>query len=237
MDYYPLFLDLRGKSCLVVGGGPIARRRVQGLLEAGSRVKVVAREASAELVEWARAGGIELEEREYDHKDLAGVFLVVAATDDPVLQAAIAREAKERGLLVNSVDDAANSNFIAPAVVRRGEFAIAVSTGGRSPALAARMRERIEGMFGPEYEEFVDLLGRLRSAVAARFPDPEARKAVWYRLVDSDCLDLIRRGEYETMWERLEEVLFRDGTPSEIETENIEQPTRAFEQESNAVTR
>jgi siroheme synthase-like protein len=207
MDYYPAFLDLKGRSCLVVGGGAIARRKVESLLECGAVVKVVAREASDDLVEFARGGRIELEIRDYIPSDLAGVFIVIAATDDPTVQALIGNEAKERGLLVNVVDDPAHCTFIVPALARRGELAIAISTGGRSPALASRIREKIEGVFGPEYEEWVDLLGNLRTILAERFPDAEQRKAAWYRVVDSDCVDLIQRGEHTLMKQRLEELL------------------------------
>ena len=207
MDYYPAFLDLKGRSCLVVGGGAIARRKVESLLECGAVVKVVARKASDELVEFARRGRIELEIRAFAPDDLAGAFIVIAATDDPTVQALIGNEAKQRGLLVNVVDDPAHCTFIVPAIARRGELAIAISTGGRSPALAARIRERIEGLFGPEYEEWVDLLGQLRAILVERFPDSEQRKAVWYRVVDSNCVDLIQRGERDLMRQRLEELV------------------------------
>ena len=144
MDYYPAFLDLRGRNCLVVGGGIIAERKVESLVECGARVMVVTREATNELAGLAQSSIIELRLRDYASDDLAGMFLVVAATDDPAVQARIGTEAKERGLLVNVVDDPANCTFIVPAVSRRGELAIAISTGGRSPALAARIREKLE---------------------------------------------------------------------------------------------
>ena len=210
MDYYPAFLDLRGRNCLVAGGGIIAERKVESLVECGARVKVVAREATAGLVQLAQDDTIELALRGYSPADLAGIFLVIAATDDPAVQARIGSDAKERGLLVNVVDDPANCTFIVPAVARRGELSIAVSTGGRSPALAARIREKLEGLFGPEYEEWVDLLGQLRAPLAARFPDPEERKAAWYRVVDSDWVELIRRGERDLMRKRLDDLLGKD---------------------------
>ena len=207
MDYYPACLDLRGRTCLVVGGGEVALRKVESLLECGARVLVVARRPSDGMASLAQEGKIEAAWRNYQTNDLRGVFLVIAATDDEAVQQRIGREANERELLVNVVDDPSNCSFIVPAVARRGELAIAVSTGGRSPALAARIREGLEIMFGPEYEEWVDLLGDLRATVAARFPDSEERKAVWYRIVDSNCVELIRRGEREKARERLAEIL------------------------------
>ena len=210
MDYYPAFLDLRGRKCLVVGGGGVAERKVESLLECGARVKVVTREATSGLTELACSGSIDLDIRDFASEDLSGIFLVIAATDDPAVQASIGGEAKERGLLVNVVDDPANCTFIVPAVARRGDLSIAVSTGGRSPALAARIREKLEGLFGPEYEEWVDLLGQLRETLAIRFPDPEERKDAWYRVVDSDCVELIRRGERDLMQKHLEHLLHPD---------------------------
>src|SRR6185436_6151151 len=132
LDYYPAFLDLRGRKCLVVGGGAIAERKAESLLECGARVRVVTREATSGLTELARSGSIELDLRGFASEDLSGVFLVIAATDDPAVQARIGGEAKERDLLVNVVDDPANCTFIVPAVARRGELSIAISTGGRS---------------------------------------------------------------------------------------------------------
>ncbi len=159
------------------------------------------------MAELARSGSIEFDLRDYASDDLLGIFLVIAATDEPAVQARIGSEAKERGLLVNVVDDPANCTFIVPAVARRGELSIAVSTGGRSPALAARIREKLEALFGPEYEEWVDLLGQLRATLAVRFPDPEERKAAWYRVVDSNCLELIRRGERDLMQKQLDDLV------------------------------
>ena len=207
MDYYPASLDLRGRNCLVVGGGVIAERKVESLVECGARVTVVTCEATTGLAALAQGGEIDLWLRSYTSDDLAGKFLVIAATDDPAVQARIGEEAKERGLLVNVVDEPANCTFIVPAVARRGELSIAISTGGRSPALAARIREKLEGLFGPEYEEWVDLLGQLRAPLAALFPDPEERKAAWYRIVDSDCAELIRRGERDLMQKQLDDLL------------------------------
>jgi len=210
LDYYPAFLDLRGRKCLVVGGGAIAERKAESLLECGALVKVIAREATSGLTQLARSGRIELDVRDFASEDLSGIFLAVAATDDPAVQARIGGEAKERGLLVNVVDDPANCTFIVPAVARRGGLSIAVSTGGRSPALAARIREKLEDLFGPEYGEWVNLLGELRETLAARFPDPEERKAAWYRVVDSNCVELIRRGERDLMQKHLEDLLRPD---------------------------
>jgi len=138
------------------------------------------------------AGRIAALNRPYREGDLAAAFLVIAATDDAEVNRAVWREADRRGCLINVVDDLAHSNFIVPAVVRRGELTLAVSTGGDSPALARRLREQLEAEIGPEYGELVALLGELRPDLLARFAPGRARLAAALRLVDSDLLDVIR---------------------------------------------
>jgi precorrin-2 dehydrogenase/sirohydrochlorin ferrochelatase len=184
---YPVNLvGLEHRACLVVGGGAVARRKVEGLLAAGARPRVVATEAAAELASLAERGVVDLALRPYEAADLEGAFLVIAATDDPELNRSIAAEAMARGALVNAVDDADASNFIVPAVVRRGELTIAVSTGGASPALARRLREKLEAQFGPEYEQLVGLLAELRPEIMGQCAPGRPRLDAALRLVDAD---------------------------------------------------
>lgn len=207
MRTYPVCLLLDGVRCLVVGGGTIARQKVEALLPSGARCRVIALEASEPIRELAVAGRIELLTRAFEVGDLDGIRLVIAATNDRGQNARIAEAARERGILINAVDDPPMCNFIAPSVMRRGDFTISVSTGGASPALAARVRGRLEELFGPEYGEYTAHLARLRDRIVTRFPDPEERKAAWYRLVDADLLDLLRAGDLEGMRDRLDEIL------------------------------
>lgn len=176
-----------------MGGGSIAARKAGSLLEAGAQITVISPAVVPELRSLAEKGLIRLLERAYQAGDLAGAFLAFAATDDPEVNRAVWEEGNRTGCLVNAVDDPAHSNFIMPAVVRRGEMAIAISTGGASPALARRLREWLDTLISPEYGQLVELLAELRPDLLARFGAGEERLAVALRLVDSDLLDIIRQ--------------------------------------------
>jgi siroheme synthase-like protein len=191
--YAICLIGLERRRAVVVGGGSVAARKVAGLLEAGAQVTVVSPALAPELKALAEAGRIAVVERAYREGDLAGAFLAIAATDDPAVNQAVWQEAERSGCLLNVVDDPAHSGFIVPAIVRRGDLAITVSTGGASPALARRLRERLEALFGPEYGELVSLLAELRPDLLARFEDGEARLAAVSRLIDSELLDMIKR--------------------------------------------
>ena len=190
--YYPVALDLRGRACLVVGGGAVARRKAGGLVATGALVTVVAPEAQR------MPEGVTVQLRPFLDGDLAGVALAVAASDDHELNARVASLARERGVWVNVADDPRAGDVILPAVARRGELQIAVSTGGASPALAQRLRKRLENEFGPEYGELVALLGGLRTAwepraIAAGVP-PAARRAAWHAVLDLPLAGLLSEG-------------------------------------------
>ena len=196
MDVYPIFLtDLQSRRCVVIGGDAEAERKVQGLLAANASVTVISEILTRNLTLWTDEGRLTWLPRACQPGDLQGAWLAIAATRDSALAARLKKEAETHGVLLNVTDDVPNSNFVAGAVMRRGPLAIAVSTSGRSPALAARMRRQLEETFGPEYADLLDLLADLRQPVAARHPGFEARKAVWTQLLDSGVLDLLRKGE------------------------------------------
>ena len=196
MDVYPIFLtDLQSRRCIVIGGDAEAERKVQGLLAANASVTVISETLTHNLTRWADERRLTWLPRACQPGDLQGAWLAIAATRDSALAARLKDEAEQYGVLLNVADDVPHSNFVAGAVMRRGPLAIAVSTSGCSPALAARMRRQLEEMFGPEYADFLDLLADLRQPVAARHPGFEARKAVWAQLLDSVVLDLLRKGE------------------------------------------
>jgi precorrin-2 dehydrogenase/sirohydrochlorin ferrochelatase len=201
--YYPAFLDLKGKDCVVIGGGKVSLRKVNSLINCGARIFVFAPEIVPELESLAQAGKIIFEKKTYESDDLVGASLVICATDDSELNADIAREAKDRGLLVNVVNEPEVGNFIVPSTLRRGKLAIAVSTGGTSPALAKKIREKLEGEFGPEYELFLEAMENFRKKAQQKLNEEE-RKEFFSRLVDSDLMDKIRSG-----WNagRLEEAI------------------------------
>ncbi len=194
MNTYPISLiGLETRRCVVIGGGAVAARKVAGLLTAHAAVTVISPQLVPELEQRAAAGEVQVVRRAYQPGDLEGAALVIAATDDPAVNRAVWEEASRRGCLINVVDDPACSNFIVPAVVRRGEITVAVSTGGASPALARRLRERLAATIGPEYGILADLLAELRPALLARCAPGEPRLAAALRLVDSDVLEIIRR--------------------------------------------
>jgi siroheme synthase-like protein len=158
-------------------------------------------------VELERGGRLQLRRRGYRDGDLAGAFLAIAAGDDEEEREAVWREASRRGLPLNSIDDPRRCSFIAGAVVRRGALTIAVSTTGRAPALAVRLRQWLEGKLGAELGRFLDLAATVRAPLARRHPELALRRELWYRLVDSDALELLRRGDDAGARRRFEEIL------------------------------
>lgn len=177
--YYPMMMKLSGKRCVVAGGGTVAERKVLGLLEGGADdIVVVAPLATAKICELAEAACIVLHRREYKDNDALGAFLVIAATGDRLANERIAVSAEREGALVNVADLGEAGDFMTPAVVRRGELVIALTTGGASPALSALLKRRIAGQYGPEYEAFIERLQQLRKQVLNAVKDAEVRAAV-----------------------------------------------------------
>jgi precorrin-2 dehydrogenase/sirohydrochlorin ferrochelatase len=203
---YPAILLLDGRTAVVVGGGNVAERKIGTLLDAGAKVRVVAEQVTARIAGQARRGEIELVERRYRTGDLAGAAVAVAATDDEEVNAGVFAEASEAGIPVNVVDNTALCTFIAPSIVRRGDLVVAISTGGAAPALAVRIRERLEREFGEEYARFLELMAELRGHVTVP-GDQDDRAKAWYRVVDSDVMDLVRAGEIERARERATALL------------------------------
>ena len=198
MNVYPIFLtDLQSRRCLVIGGDSEAERKVEGLLVANASVTVISQTLTDNMTLWANQHRIAWLPRAWQPGDLEGVWLAIATTRDCALATRLKDEAEQHGVLLNVTDDVPHSNFVAGSVMRRGPLAIAVSTSGCSPALAARIRQQMEQRFGPEYADFLDLLGELRQPVSARYPSPEVRKVLWTQLLDSDMLDLLRKGQPE----------------------------------------
>ncbi len=161
-NLFPMFLKLEGRPCLVVGAGTVAEGKIGSLLLAGATVRVVAPQANVAVQEWARTGVMRWESREFCLLDLDGVFLVIAATSSNEVNGSVFREAQRRNVLCNVVDDPEHCDFYYPAVVRRGQLQIAISTAGESPALAQKLRRELESQYGPEYEGWVEQLGKRR---------------------------------------------------------------------------
>jgi siroheme synthase-like protein len=194
VKYYPLFMDLAGRECLVVGAGAVAARKARSLLACGARVTVVG-EAPAPAFRALERRGVRLERRRFRAGDVGRQALVIAATDERAVNAAVSAAARRRGVPVNAVDDPPNCTFIVPAVVTRGELTIAISTGGRSPAAARLVKERVAALLGDEYAALVRLLGARRGRMKAAVARQGARAAAWQRMLDEGVLDSLRKGD------------------------------------------
>ena len=207
MGYFPITLNVANKPTTVVGGGFVAERRVESLLKCDAVITVITPTVSDRLGILANEEKITLHRRAYRSGDARGALMVLAATDDSEVNALVAADARDVGILVNVADDPSRCDFIMPAVVRRGDLSVAISTGGKSPALAARLREKLSAVLGPEYGRLLDILGGLREDLRGRFEDPADRKAVHYRLVDSEALRLIREGAETGLVRCLDEIV------------------------------
>ncbi len=195
MKYYPVFLDVADRPCLVVGGGDVAARKLESLLEAGAKPTVVSPRAVDAIERLAAQGRIRLLRRSYQASDLDGMCLAYAATDDDQLHARIASEARTAGVLLNVVDRPQWCDFIVPSIARRGDLVVAVSTSGQSPAMARRIRRDIEAGLVPEYEEAITLFSRLRRFLSRRGWSFERRREIFERLLDADLLSSLRRAD------------------------------------------
>lgn len=209
MKYYPVFWDITGKKCVVVGGGEVAARKVVRLLDCGAKVCVVSPQIVPELVAIKKEGRIEHIGNEYAGEHLCGAFLVIGATDNEQTNAAISQDAKTKGIPVNIVDDPQKCDFILPSLVERGDLTITCGTGGNSPALARYLREELENVYGEEYATLLNILGQLRS----RMEKNVGVGKVWFdKLMAAGLLEAIRQKE-----EGRVKTIVRDVTGEEVQ--------------------
>jgi precorrin-2 dehydrogenase / sirohydrochlorin ferrochelatase len=194
-NLFPMFLKLEGQRCLVVGAGKVGEPKIGSLIDTGARIRVVALEASEAVHEWARAGKIALELRAFAPEDLDGIFLAVVATASAALNDSIYREARRRGVLCNVVDVPDYCDFFYPAVVRRGDLQIAISTGGQSPSLAQRIRQQLERQYGPRYARWVAELGATRKLVLASALEPQRKSELLHSLASREAFEAARAQE------------------------------------------
>lgn len=196
-NLFPMFLKLSGRKVLVVGAGNVGEPKIAGLLETGARIRVVALEASPLVRDWAREGKIELELRAYAPTDLEGAFLAVVATSSRSLNERVYNEAQKRGVLCNVVDVPDLCDFFYPAVVRRGDLQIAISTSGQSPSLAQKIRQQLEKQFGPGYAAWVAELGETRRLILASELDKERKLELLHSLASRQAVEaaLAQAGE------------------------------------------
>jgi precorrin-2 dehydrogenase/sirohydrochlorin ferrochelatase len=194
MRYYPIQLDIRGRNCLVVGGGWVGTRKVETLLCCDAQVRLVSPAVTEKLRRLSERGDIAWRKKEYAASDLESVFLVIGATNDEDLNRRISADAAAFNLLCNIADRPEKCNFILPAIVQRGDLVLTVSTSGKSPALAKKLRSDLEKQFGEEYAWMLKLMGAIRRRLLAQAHAPEAHKPIFEKIVHSEILVWIREG-------------------------------------------
>ena len=206
MKYYPAYLDLRERPCLVIGGGAVAERKTLALLEAGAVVTIISPMLTSKLHELSDSGKITYLQKQYEDQDLSGAFLVIAATDSAEVNTLVASACRKKQVLVNVAVPPEVSSFIVPSVVERGDLLIAISTSGASPALSRKIRQDIEQRYGTEYEVLLEKLSAIRKRVLEEIPDKSRRRQVFQAIVDSDVIDLIRQGKTHAAELRMAEI-------------------------------
>lgn len=208
--YYPAFLDLQGKQAVVIGGGPVAARKVNSLLPTGAQVTVISPDLTPELARLSERRSVEVLRRGYTPGDLRGAYLAVIATDDPDLNRQAAVEARAEGVLVNTVDDVAYCDFIAPAVVQQGDITLAVSTNGKSPAMARFLREQLELFLSPDYGDLLEVLEKVRKELRRRKVRVPAER--WQKHIGDGLRELVRAGRLAEAEQQLLDDLTSDAS-------------------------
>ena len=216
MPYYPISVDLQGKAVVVIGGGTVAQRKIETLLEYGAVVNVVSRQLTPALNRYLEEGKIKFLGEEFRESHLNGVFMVIASTDDVSLNHRISQEARKKGLLINAVDQPSDCNFIVPAILQRGDLLIAVSTSGKSPALAKKVRKDLEDQFGLEYGTLLVIMGNLRKEILSRGLSQDENSRIFHDIVDSHILEAIRRED----WNEVASIL-TEKTPFQLSSDDV----------------
>ncbi len=197
MECYPVNLLIEGKPCLVIGGGLVAERKVRSLVAAGAAVRVISPQLTPGLADLVEQKQILHTDRPYQSGDTAGYLLVICAANCPEVNQLASTEAQERNILVNVVDAPKTGNFNVPAKVARGDLLLTVSTGGRSPALSRRLREKLAEEYGPEYGVYLELLAKARKKVKTQLHSPDERLWFWRETLDDEILALLRQGRMQ----------------------------------------
>lgn len=210
MNYFPISLNIRSRNCIVIGGGKVAARKAKSLLASHGQVTVISPELDDELVPLVQDGSITWLKRGYRQGDLAGAFLVIAATDDVSVQQEVYQEAEAHNLLVNVADVPKWCNFILPATVRRGDLTISVSTAGKSPALAKQLRKNLEKQYTDDYDLLLQVLGRLRPIVLDLDLPHEKNKIIFENLLHRDMIDWLRMQDWQALTDHIRSILGKD---------------------------
>ena len=201
--YYPIYLDIENRSVVIIGGGNVCARKAETMMKYGARVTVVSPELTEEIEQWAREGCLALRRKEYDASDLDGANIVIASTDIQSVNEQIAADCRARRIPVNVVDVTPLCEFIVPAIIESGSVQIAVSTGGKSPALARTLKEDLQRTIGPEYAEVNDVLGTLRDSAKRVLPTDVDRKRFFDGIIAQGILPLLREGKRREAYETI----------------------------------
>ena len=215
--YYPIFLDIEDRDVLIVGGGEVCARKAETMLRYGARVTVVAPEIHRDIETWAAAGKLNVKRAPYEASDLDGASIVIASTDDERVNARVASDCRSRRIPVNVVDVTHLCEFIVPAIVESGSIQLAVSTGGKSPALARTLKEDLQKFVGPEYAELNDLLGTLRPAAKKVLPTDSDRKRFFDGILARGVLEMLRNGRRDEAYRAIASACEQAGVPASHE--------------------
>ena len=211
MSYYPIFIELEGKKILVIGGGRVAQRKIETFLEFGAFIDVISRKLTKKLKTLVESGRIRHIGIEYNEIYLKDAFIIIIATDDKKLNHEISRSARKSGVLTNTVDQPSDCDFIVPSIVRKGELLIAVSTSGKSPALAKKIRKELSCQFGREYDSLLSIMGDIRKEVLKKGLSQDKNKRIFDKIINSEILDALARNDHL----QIEEIL-TNALPSEL---------------------
>jgi precorrin-2 dehydrogenase len=206
MKFFPVYLDLRERPCVVVGGGQVAERKALSLLEAGADVTVVSPSLTPKLQDLAASGKITCLSKPFEAEDIANAYIVIAATGSYEVNAGIGRLCRRKQVLANVAAPPDESSFIMPSVVDRGALLVAISTSGESPALSKKIRIELEKLFGPEYDLFLQRMSLLRSRLMAQKKNEGERRKIFQAIADSEVLDLLRQGNLHEADSRIAEL-------------------------------
>jgi len=211
--YYPIYIDIEERNVVIIGGGNVCARKAETMMKYGARVTVVSPEFTDEIEQWAREGCLTIKQKPYDASDLDGANIVIASTDDQSVNEQIAADCRARRIPVNVVDVTPLCEFIVPAIIEKGSIQIAVSTGGKSPALARTLKEDLQRAVGPEYAEVNDVLGSLRDGAKRVLPTDVDRKRFFDGIIAQGILDMLRDGKRAEAYRVIAEACAKANVP------------------------
>jgi len=211
--YYPIYIDIEDRDVVIIGGGEVCARKAETMLKYGARVTIVSPEFTEQIEQWGRDGALALKRKHYEERDLDGANIVIASTDNQVVNEKIAADCRRRRIPVNVVDVTPLCEFIVPAIVEKGSVQIAISTGGKSPALARTLKEDLHRFVGPEYAEVNDVLGTLREGAKAILPTDTDRKRFFDGIIERGILDMLREGRRKEAYAAIARACEEAGVP------------------------